>query len=522
MNDTNRSANGPAGGAGRPAPRPAAPAKPGSEGPPPAAAAAEPRRTTGSSRVSSGRIAAGSASGKSDSRRPSRESAPEGASRRHEPTDEGEHRPKTRTHSAIETLEKSDPKRVNHIVIGLMVALILAAGISAYLAYASNKRHKDEVELTRSTADAAMEKVRNALKNQPTAFDANIKLIDEQEEAVKLFPAYKSELANSKADMTVQREAESQRKKNLELLVQQETDVQDTSKLESVKRMIPNLEMAAQGNPDPEYAKRVAKIKSTLALNSLRKLSEEARAAEAAAGNDLRAAAAAYDTAIAKIREQLSNAPGDAEAMKLFKDLIVRSDDIVGRLVTPEYEAGIPVRDMLTPKEARTWDKTEGARHQLMGREMVLTGEKVLDKDGKERKINGLVSLVGWKSTDPWYDVVINLEFTIVSGKFDMFLRFMPKSKYSQLSFDPNDPKSGYKLNTPYKMTIKIIGSRMDFIEEGGAESVRTDQLKPDVSRVGGLAFALDSDTKLTISNCTVKVLRPQGSSAPPAPEKPK
>jgi hypothetical protein len=316
---------------------------------------------------------------------------------------------------------------------------------------------------------------------------------------------------DSRPSPIVAREAEYTRKKNLDVLERLEADVADPAKLEAVRRMIPNLEMAARSgtNPDVEFAKRVEKIKSVLILNGLKKLVGEARAREVAAGSDLAAAAAAYDPAIAMFREQLVDSPKDEEATRLFNVLISRSDDLVGRLVTPEYEASVPVRDMLTPREAGTWANTEGSKFAARGSQMVVWGEKVVDNDGNERSIDRLVALSGWRPTDPWHDVVLDLEFTVLSGKFDLLLRYTRNSKSAPIIVDPTDPKSGYKLKTPHKMTIKIVGSRLELVGDGGPDAKRTDILAPDVSRLGGVAFALDPDSRVLISKCTVKVLRP-------------
>jgi hypothetical protein len=154
---------------------------------------------------------------------------------------------------------------------------------------------------------------------------------------------------------------------------------------------------------------------------------------------------------------------------------------------------------MLFPKERGGWERSlAGADMNFVARELELKGVAV---EGK--KILGVVSCAGWKPA--WHDLVLDMNFTIVAGEFQLYTRYWPDKRSYMLEFGP---KQGYELNKPYQITIKIKGSKFEMMQPD--QPPQMDLMKENTSRTGGVGFAVPPGTKVILSSCKVKVLRPK------------
>ena len=115
-----------------------------------------------------------------------------------------------------------------------------------------------------------------------------------------------------------------------------------------------------------------------------------------------------------------------------------------------------------------------------------------------------LVALRG--SPRPWHDIVLDLEFTIVSGEFEMYLRYWPDKRSYSIKFNA---AAGYEPNKPYRMTVHVKGSSISLKQAEQPEN--RDRIDPNTSRTGGVGFGVNPGSKVIISVCKLKVLRPKG-----------
>jgi hypothetical protein len=228
-------------------------------------------------------------------------------------------------------------------------------------------------------------------------------------------------------------------------------------------------------------------------------LVEVARAARATKDGDPKAALDAYDKAIAAFIETIAplGTRVDQPTIALYKELVEESDKLVDKLETPEYEAKIAERDMLGTNERTLWGKSAGVDWTF--------GDKKLEVSGAEvpgRKITGLASILPPRST-PWHDLVIDLEFAILQGDCEMYLRYEPSKKAYLIRFNS---KEGYELNKAYRMTIRVKGSSISLKAPDQPEN--RDKFQASTSRTGGIGFGLEPGSKVVISSCKLKVLR--------------
>src|SRR4029078_12431340 len=107
-------------------------------------------------------------------------------------------------------------------------------------------------------------------------------------------------------------------------------------------------------------------------------------------------------------------------------------------------------RDLLSSKEKGLWGESVGASRQLKDGKLLLERTVV-----HNRRVTGVVSCLPTKA-EPWRDLVIDLEFTILAGRFDLGLCYGPDIKYYLIRFDA---QNGYELEKPYRMTLGIKGS---------------------------------------------------------------
>jgi hypothetical protein len=383
-----------------------------------------------------------------------------------------------------------------------MCVMVLGAAIAGFIWWSKREGERDAIKNATIQSDAAIARLEALMKSDPENYD---KILDETKKAedeinAEFFPAKKSKVQNYRTEWIGKKEASVSRKANIDLIESLEKEVQDPAKLPGVRIKLDSA-MRAAGSLEPrkEWEARVAKIKQLLVLNTLKEGVDVAKAKEAA--GQLPEALAAYDEAVVKFNKQFDDQGGTAEGpiIDLYKALIADSDRLVERVETPEFEASIQERDMLTAKERPLWGNSDGAKWVPSGREIAIEGVKV------EKKIQGVVSFLPRRS-EAWHDIVLDLEFTIVSGEFDLYLRYWPDKRYYSIKFNA---AAGYEANKPYRMMVHVKGSSISLKQAEQPEN--RDRADPNTSRTGGVGFGVNPGSKVIISVCKLKVLRPKG-----------
>lgn len=196
------------------------------------------------------------------------------------------------------------------------------------------------------------------------------------------------------------------------------------------------------------------------------------------------------------------------DAGRLWRECEQQWNDLALALETPAYISNTPLRDLLAEKERLAgglWSRTEGIRHEWAGTELVIEGVGAYDKEGKERMSRGISSIDGW--SEKWTDLVLDLEFTIVSGEFDLMLRYRPDG-IQPFTATFKAGEGGFNADERYRMTFKIRGTSVEF--EQPDQPPNSDTFRPTVSLHGGIGFAVPKGSKIVISRCAVRVLRKQ------------
>ena len=409
----------------------------------------------------------------------------------------------SRTAALIEEVESSGGgDRMKMYIIIAMCVMVLAAAIVGFIFISKKSSEEQKVKDATAQSEEAINGLKALMVSDPENYDKILSEIDKAEQKVngELFPAKKATVQNFRTEWIGKKEASVTRKANIDLIESLEKEVQDPAKLPGVRLKLDSaLRAAGSLEPKKEWEARVAKIKQLLVLNTLKEGVDAAKGKEAA--GQLPEALAAYDEAVVKFNKQFDAQGGTAEGpiIDLYKALVADSDRLVERVETPEFESSIQERDMLTAKERPLWGASDGAKWTPSGREIAIEGVKV------DKKIQGVVSFLPRRS-EAWHDIVLDLEFTIVAGEFDLYLRYWPDKRYYSIKFNA---AAGYEANKPYRMTVHVKGSSISLKQAEQPEN--RDRADPNTSRTGGVGFGINPGSKVIISVCKLKVLRPKG-----------
>jgi hypothetical protein len=188
----------------------------------------------------------------------------------------------------------------------------------------------------------------------------------------------------------------------------------------------------------------------------------------------------------------------DHRLLRVLSDAIADSDALVDKVETPDFERRCPERDLIGRPERPLWGASPGAKFAISPRSVVVEG---LPIEGRP-KVVGVVSVLPTKAA-PWHDLVLDLEFTILSGELEMYVRYWPDKSSYQMRFSPSE---GYELNKPYRMTVRVKGSTITLQQADQPEN--RDRFMVGMSRTGGVGFGLRPGSKAEISRLNLKVLR--------------
>ncbi len=292
----------------------------------------------------------------------------------------------------------------------------------------------------------------------------------------------------------------------LDELVAAEAAVQDLDRSAEVAARLPILEVRSR-TMGYDYRARVRNLLVT--LDHIRELrlaagrAEDARARwmQHRTDSGLREALLANDGARAQFDRAFPVWTGVASTRLVLSGLVDASDDLVRALITQEYEASVEPIDLLSPKSTRFWGaSTDGIRYRLENHRLVAEG---IETPGK--KLVGIVSAIP-PVAEMWADVVLDITFEVTAGKRgSMLLRYLPGKTPYEFSF-AMDSGAGLKLGVPIHAVWAIVGGTFAIRSPGDQHG--DGKLSLNVSRAGGLGFAVHPGTTIEVSRCMLKVLR--------------
>jgi hypothetical protein len=419
----------------------------------------------------------------------------------------------------FEEFEKTGGKDHTKIwVMSIMAFLVVAGGIAVMVAVNKTSARKKAEQDRIVAREAAVKEINEFQATRPQDFAGLIALIEEKEKAGVLADDPKTRMMaqNTKAAAHASLEKAKADKENMDALARAEADADNFAKLKDAERELRRI-LEVAGSMPKEYQERAKALREKLTINKLK--ASEARLDEAIAksGTDYEAALVVADQEMTIFRDffktyTVKDVKTDP-ALAVYKSLIKKSDELVDKLVTPEYEDKTATRDLMSPKERGLWGTAPGdgaVSFDFQGRELIVANKPV---EGK--RLIQILSIEGWSNHAPWYDLVLDFEFEILKGGFELYLRYRPDGyTYYTLGFSSVPSKAGetanYEVGKTYRVQIKIKGSEVKVTEEGNTGEAGQ-ILLPSVSRTGGVGFGLPTGAKVAIKSCTVKVLRPRG-----------
>lgn len=432
----------------------------------------------------------------------------------------------TRSAVLVEEFEKSGGKDNTFKYLLIVCGVLVVGGTILFIMYVGGTaERKEREERARTDAVEAVDTLRAEVTKLVDGedYDAYVKQVDvltamceKKREIVqqdgydiKLKKDLRNRIDSMKMDLAGRKEVALGKKRSRDTLKEAEAAVESADKIGSVSLKLQQLKIAAN-NMDKEFVDRVMAIEGKLELNKLKFSLEKARA-DAGAASDAENKLRAYEATMDMFKDYFNrSAKPHEQVIAFYKEAVKDWDDLVIKLETPEYEASTPVRDLLAQKERQpggVWGGTEGVKHEWAGRELVIEGVAAMDKDGKERKLRGVFSIDGW--SQKWTDLVMDIEFTIVAGEFDMMLRYRPGQKPYTVAYQAG--VGGFNASEAIRMTVRIKGSEVEFEQQNQAKTGQ--RLQYSVSRNGGIGFAVPKGSKIVISRCDMRVLRPRGGT---------
>ena len=184
-----------------------------------------------------------------------------------------------------------------------------------------------------------------------------------------------------------------------------------------------------------------------------------------------------------------------------YKELIKLSDDAVGRFFTPAVIEAVPWRDLLSEDQKGQWKGAATLKgYKNLGGEMHLVG---LDPSEEG------ASMISIGDKEVWRDFLIDIEFTITKGSFELFFRMPIQFQEGILSADLTTDEGHLEAGRAYTYAYSCVGS--SFVEEQKGEDSPglTDSTISWVKvRKGAFAIAIPKETEVRITRLRAKVLR--------------
>jgi hypothetical protein len=410
-------------------------------------------------------------------------------------------------HRETEALRKRE-SRIVWIGAGLALVMLLVAGGVVWVVLgkrakdeAIQQAHRDEVAAFYTTF-MAIDITTEEGCTQAIAFADEKRSLWEPED---IAPEVQSRYAKAKTTLDLLVE----KKSLLERLAQVEATLGDPSavpadQLLEIRRVIDDLE--AKGSViGTEALARLGTARGLADKAYATRLLEEARASAAAEGG--RAALTKFARAeeeIYKILEKAARAKAETQPFyqDLYQSAIKDSDALAASVFDEAAIEGTPWRDLLASTESANWlaPALQGFEHRLENGTLHLIGP------APEAGARGIIS-IGDK--EQWRDFVVDFEFTIQKGSFEMYFRLGPslQDKTQWIEYGVDDSvKTPKNAGEKYSTTISVIGSTFVWTEEGLAAP--EDQIHWSFRRKGAVGIVVPEGAEVIFTKMRIRVLR--------------
>ncbi|MSR63964.1 MAG: hypothetical protein EXS08_16190 [Planctomycetes bacterium] len=209
------------------------------------------------------------------------------------------------------------------------------------------------------------------------------------------------------------------------------------------------------------------------------------------------------DTAITEKKAELQTFYTD-----IYKRAIEQSDQLAATLFTEKAIADLPWADMLSGEQLKHWNPSsvKGFSSDPQEGNLRLVGP---DADA------GRQAVISIGDREQWRNFVLDLEFTVEKGSFDLFMRLgrAPNANTVSLAFVTEGENSSINAAKTYHVTIRVIGSKLSLRwaddDDGDLfKSPKDIDLSWAKTRKGAIGLLVPSNTRLKITTFKVRDLR--------------
>ncbi len=281
-------------------------------------------------------------------------------------------------------------------------------------------------------------------------------------------------------------------------------------KIAEMRRTLVDLETGAE-TMGADFQAKLGKAKGDLNLAFVNALHEDAKAFAAANPDQASVALGRYTKAEDEIRAlfddvvKTRNKPLREQYEPHFRAVIEESDALAVATFTPEVIAKAPWKLLLVGEQAGFWRpaKAPGFSHHIENGSLSIIGPDA------NAKLQGLIS-IGYK--EQWRDLVLDMEFTLESGEFELYTRLGERadSTVPMVKFSTSG-EGAIVAGKQYEITVKLIGSTLEVIYNPEDQTPQPLPVKWQQSRKGEIGFLLPSGAKLKVTRMRVKELRSSG-----------
>ena len=273
------------------------------------------------------------------------------------------------------------------------------------------------------------------------------------------------------------------------------------------RRTVKELADGSDAQSD-EVKKRIATTRMQLEKVYVQRLWDDGKAQAAGGPANFRAALSAYgkaEQACLDLFEKKSPDPtGELQtfARPILSQIYAESDALCAQLFTPEYINQQPWTDLLTGEMASQWQDSSLNGFRIEGGVLQAVGPDA--NSGKE----GLVSI---PKINQWRDVQIELEFELVSGRSQFYMRLLRRADNAVEGprFSAKEEDNYVLAKSKVTVVITAIGNKLSITYTGGAGNDELNrEIRANLTRKGGFGASVPPGTELKIHKARARILR--------------
>lgn len=272
------------------------------------------------------------------------------------------------------------------------------------------------------------------------------------------------------------------------------------------RRTVKELSDSSDAQTD-EVKKRIATMRLQLEKVYVQRLWDDGKTQAAGGPANFRAALSAYGKAeqacLDLFEKKIPDPTGELQtfARPILTQIYTESDALCAQLFTPEYINQQPWTDLLSGEMAAQWQDSSLNGFRIEGGVLQAVGPDA--NSGKE----GLVSI---PKINQWRDVQIELEFELVTGRSQFYMRLLRRADNAVEGprFSSKEEENYVLAKSKVGVVITAIGNKLMIAYTGGAGNDETKEIRANLTRKGGFGASVPPGTELKIHKARARILR--------------